>query len=126
MPQDDPIITESTVARIDERTKSIQTELVQIRVDIRDAIENLVDRVRDVEKRHGEKMEDIVEQHVELVKEVRTDYVKKSEFALIQKIVYGFVGIIITSVVVALLATVIIQPQKSERVAPTAFTTTVK
>lgn len=104
-------VTDAVVARIDERTKSIQSDLVQIRIDLKENLDVVVDKIRDVERRHGDQIEEIKESHAELVKKVDTDVVKVSEFALIQKIVYGFVSIIVVSVVAALLATVIVQPK---------------
>lgn len=105
--------SESTVARIDERTKSIQTELVRIADDIKTNNDAILDRVKETEKRHSDQISDALEKHDDLARKVETEYVKVTDFALIQKIVYGFVGIIVMSVVAAVLATVIIQPAKT-------------
>jgi hypothetical protein len=111
MPTENDTVTDAVVARIDERTKSIQTELVQIRIDLKENLDVVVDKIRDVEKRQEEEIGEVKKNHAELVKKVDSELVRKEDFSLIQKIVYGFVGLIVVSVMGALIATVIVQPK---------------
>lgn len=108
-------IAEATVARIDERTKSIQTELIQIRLDLKETIESVVDRIRDADKRHSDKYKSLEERQDVIVSKLEEEYVTKSEFSLIQKVVYGFIGLVLVAVVSAWLAAVVVAPYKDTR-----------
>lgn len=100
-------MSEAVVARIDERTKSIQTELVQFRIDLKSSLETVADKIREVDRRYGDEIEGVKQQFQDLNKKIDNELVHQTEFAWIQKFVYGFVSLIVVTVVTALLATVI-------------------
>ena len=116
----DESVTKETVARIDERTKSIQSELVQIRIDLKDSVDRMTDTVKDIDRRqtarideNEKKLENTIEDVNKSITDLKDDtfdtYVTKDEFALVKRVVYGFVGLVVTAVVVALLTSVINQ-----------------
>jgi len=85
------------IARVDERTKSIQDEFYLIRDDIRNQFNEVTVRMNTAEQHYDEK-----------IKTLEKDFVKRTEFTPIQRLVYGFVAIVVTTVILALLSTVII------------------
>lgn len=98
-------------ARIDERTKAIQEDLHNFRQDVKNSIVNLLERIKEVEIRDNIKFESQDRDHANLVKHLEENYVKKESFSPIQHLVYGFVALIITSVLGALISLVVIVKQ---------------
>lgn len=104
---------DAIVARIDERTKSIQTELVQIRIDLKENLESVIDKVRGIEHRHDDRMRGIDEKIEKIEEKLDKDFVKHHDISLLQKVVYGMVGLICTIVIGAIVTTVMIHPKET-------------
>lgn len=73
-------LSSQTLARVDERTKSIQYDIIQLREQLKD-IDNINSK-----------------QHAEMLVAVDKNYTKKAEFDPIKKLVYGFVGFLLLSI----------------------------
>ena len=100
-------VSQQTLARVDERTKSIQNDISQLRDDLKGSMIGLSDKIKDVEMRFNVKL---VEAHAEITNIYTTldrEYTKKADSGPVHKLVYGFVGLLVTGVIVALLSTVI-------------------
>ena len=91
-------LTKELLARVDERTKSIQGDIVKFRDDLRLSFASLSDKIRDTENRQTEKYEENKENIDEIKSLIDTHYTKKTEFDPIKKIVYGFVGFLLLSI----------------------------
>jgi ribosome recycling factor len=96
-------------ARIDERTKAIQEELRNFRLDVKNSIANLLERIKEVEVRDNIRQDAQTKLHDDLSEHLDKNYVKKETFSPIQHLVYGFVGLIITSVLAALISLVLVK-----------------
>lgn len=86
------------LARLDERTKSIQTDILNIRVDLKEKttkLEALIDEGK--------------ETYESLIENLETNYVRKETFSPVQRLVYGVVGLILSGVVVALLGLFVVK-----------------
>lgn len=90
------------LARLDERTVAIQNDVTSFRQDLRSFNEANATRFKELEDKTESRLEDL-ETHVENV------YVTKEQFGPVQKLVYGFVGVVILSVLGAILSTVIVK-----------------
>lgn len=112
----------NTLARIDERTKGIQNDIASLRTELHTSVETLNDSIKDTEERQKSKNQDIDKRFEILEKELDRDYVKKGELTPIRYIVYGFVGLICTAVVTAMVASVI---HSSAIQIPQQITTTI-
>ncbi len=110
----------SLLARVDERTKSIQSNMENIRQDVK--IHNDIlnakfdDQSEKVDKLHQGQHEiraDFGKSLDARLKEIREEfekiYVKKESFSPVQKIVFGLVGLVLTVVFTALFGIVIIK-----------------
>src|SRR6266705_947835 len=86
--------TKELLARVDERTKAIQTDIAKFRDDLKNSFYSLSDKIRDTETRAVAKYDD-----------------NKNEFDPIKKIVYGFVGFLLLSIGGMFIA-VIARPQQ--------------
>src|SRR5262245_41233994 len=96
-----------TIARVDERTKAIQDELKQFRIDINNALISLTDRVKESEARFHSRAAELDAEHDAIYEKLDKSYVKRTEFSPVQRIVYGAMAIIATSVIGAILALVL-------------------
>lgn len=96
-------VDETLLARLDERTKSIQTGLEKINADIRSNNETTTKKIENLELAISRRMENIE-------REIKEEYVKKEQFTPIQKIVYGVVAIILSTVLGSLVALVVYKP----------------
>lgn len=95
------------LARVDERTKSIQNEIGHLREEIKQSVATLSVDIKDTENRQTSKNNDIEKQFVEIRLDLDKNYIKKGQFNPVQYVVYGLVGLILTSVVTAFIATII-------------------
>jgi len=91
------------LGRLDERTKSIQLILERLESDLRSSSDNINKKIDFSEQRMTKKID-------ELEADLKENYVRKDHFTPIQKIVYGLVGLTLTSVAGALIATVVNKP----------------
>lgn len=71
------------LGRLDERTKAIQLDITNIRLEIRD--------------------------HKESIQGLDKKFVRNESFQPVQRIVYGVVGLIMTAVLVAILGLIILK-----------------
>lgn len=86
------------LARLDERTKSIQTDILNIRVDLKEKttkLEALIDEGK--------------ESYESLIENLESNYVRKETFSPVQRLVYGVVGLILSGVIVALLGLFVVK-----------------
>lgn len=85
MPDENSFNRESLelLGRLDERTKAIQLDITNIRVEIRD--------------------------HKESIQGLDKKFVRNESFQPVQRIVYGVVGLIMTAVLVAILGLIILK-----------------
>jgi len=90
-------LTKELLARVDERTKSIQSDIGKFRDDLKNSFFALSEKIKDNENRQTEKYEENKEDIEEVKKLIDTHYIKKTEFDPIRKIVYGFVGFLLLS-----------------------------
>ena len=91
------------LSRLDERTKSIQSNIERLSTDLRAHNDTMTAKILHVEGRLEKRID-------ELESDLSGDYVKKDQFHPIQKLVYGVVAIILTSVTVGLVTIVINKP----------------
>lgn len=94
--------TKALLARVDERTKAIQLDVVNLREDIKDKTDRLEEMIK------AYKIETDTARSVEK-KNIEFQYVNKETFVPVQRIVYGVVAIILTSVFGALLGVVVLK-----------------
>ncbi len=87
-----PHLNRALLERLDERTASILEDLAEIKKELANKY---------VSKDTFETIKDTVQNMPEV-------YVTKDEFAPVRKIVYGLVGLVLTGVVAAILALVIV------------------
>lgn len=101
------------LARLDERTHSIQTILGTLSNEIKTSNEALAKRVESVETKLSirvNELEKTLNARIDNSNaELDANFVKKEAFNPIKNIVYGAVGMILTSVFAALIALVIIK-----------------
>jgi hypothetical protein len=90
--------TKELLARVDERTKSIQTDISKFRDDLKNSFISLSDRIKETETRHDIKYDENKKNIDELKELVDTHYIKKDEFEPVKKIVYGFVAFLLLSI----------------------------
>jgi len=90
--------TKELLARVDERTKSIQADISKFREDLKTNFSNLSDKIRDTEIRNATKFDETSQDIDEIKEMIDTHYIKKTEFDPIRKIVYGFVGFLLLSI----------------------------
>lgn len=86
------------LARLDERTKAIQSEISHLRTEVKEKVERIESSITTMKR----EVDDVLET-------VEKDYVRKETFVPIQKIVYGVVGLILTAVFAAIIGMVIIK-----------------
>jgi hypothetical protein len=88
------------LARLDERTLSMQTDISSMRVELRTIQDGVVVKLQELEKRVEDKLGEL---------EARLDeaYVKNESFSPVQKLVYGFVGVVVLAVMGALVSSVL-------------------
>ncbi len=103
--------TKELLARVDERTKAIQTDIAKFRDDLKNSFYSLSDKIRDTETRAVAKYDDNKKDIEEIKRMLDKDYTKKNEFDPIKKIVYGFVGFLLLSIGGMFIA-VIARPQQ--------------
>jgi len=85
------------LTRVDERTRNLQTSFENIKEDFRQAATDRVER----------KEFDIIQKSIEdRLKAVEDGKVSKAEFDPVKAIVYGLVGIFLTSIAVGIVALV--------------------
>lgn len=84
------------LARVDERTRSIQTELANFRTDLKSHSAYTLEKIEETEKRFNDKID-----------KIENGYVTKDQFVPVQKIVFGLTGLILICVVGAIIATVV-------------------
>lgn len=108
------------LARLDERTMSIQHDLNNIRTDISgikvELKEKTVQLEEAIRKNRDTLDESLDDNRAEIQKiydafklTIDKDFVRKESFLPVQKIVYGLVGLVMSAIVVALLGIVIIK-----------------
>ena len=90
------------LARLDERTKAIQNTVQDVKHDVIKSNEQLASTLKSFEERMNERMDNIEQ-------DMRNNYVRKDEFSLVQKLVYGFVAVVVLAVIGALINTVLRQ-----------------
>lgn len=95
------------LVRVDERTVAIQAEQVNLRTDIKTMGDGINEKMKDLEKRQKEKIEELEQSHEHMIETLERGYVKKPEFQPVKMIVYGIVGLVLTSVLGALVSLVI-------------------
>ena len=98
---DTPAKTYELLARLDERTKSIQQDMNMIRTEIGGIKHREV-----VNTRHDE----IQESYDKFKKAIDADFVRKESFIPVQRVVYGVVSLILTVVFTGLMGVVILKP----------------
>lgn len=95
------------LARIDERTKSMQTDLTSLKLEFNTKLDN-------TNKENREKYTELSSKITELSEHIndnffrksdidKNEFVKKSEFIPIRNLNYGLVGIILSGVLAAIL-----------------------
>lgn len=101
------------LARLDERTQSIQQILGTLSSEIKSNNEAIAKKVESVEARINTRMTDLERKLNERIAstnaELDANYVKKETFLPVKNIVYGAVAMILTGVFGALLTLVIIK-----------------
>lgn len=117
-------INQQTLARVDERTKSIQSEIGQLRDDMKTTAAVLADKTREIAIAVAEKTKEAdirMNTHMAEVQSrltiqsdnLKNEYVSKTEFWPIKIIVYGFVALMLTALCTAIVTTVLHQPQQA-------------
>ncbi len=97
-----------TLIRLDERTVSIQSSLVELKGFIQKANENFTTELKVVRSEMENKLGRYDETIDNLRKEFSENFVRKDSFTPVQRIVYGIVAICATSVVGAVLSLVLL------------------
>lgn len=129
-----PSLYDATLARVDERTKTIQNELSQFRDDLRNSITSVIGTIKDVEVRQKKETDDLSSDIKEaktristvetsLYAELDKNYVKKVEFEPIKKLSYYLIGFVLTAILSAGL-TLIVKSGVSVSSSPAAVSTT--
>ncbi len=106
------------LARLDERTQSIQTNMKDIRNDVKtfsDGINLKLDEQQekiDTLRKHNADSErqirhDFDTEIKSIKKDFESNYVKKESYMPVQRIVYGLVGLVLTIVCTALFGLVV-------------------
>lgn len=86
------------LARLDERTKAIQSDILTIRLDLKEKtlkLEEMIDSSKD--------------EYESVIDSLEKNYVRKETFSPVQRLVYGVVGLILSGVVVALLGLFVVK-----------------
>ena len=102
-------LNQETLARVDERTKSIQSELSNLRGDLKSSAEDIADKIRETERRTVIRIEKLEHDDTEIFTILDREYVKKAEFGPIKVVVYGFVGLLLTAIITAMITAAIHQ-----------------
>jgi len=105
----DDQLNQETLARVDERTKSIQNELSQLRGDLKSSAEDITEKIRETERRTVIRIENLEHGASEIFTILDREYVKKAEFGPIKIVVYGFVGLLLTAIITAMITAAIHQ-----------------
>jgi hypothetical protein len=79
------------LARLDERTKSMQTDIIASRNDQKVALDNLRLDLKQALDSINLRVADLERDNVTKFRELDTKYVSKEEFGPVQKLVYSFV-----------------------------------
>lgn len=96
-------INNDLLGRLDERSKSIQLILEKLENDLRVNNDTIHKKIDITEIRLSKRIDDIET-------DIEKNFVRKDQFTPIQKIVYGLVGLTLTTVLGALIATVVYKP----------------
>jgi len=86
------------LSRLDERTKSIQTEIINVKTDIKEKTDKLEEMIK-------ANKDDLVD----WVDTLDKNYVRKETFTPVQKIVYGLVGLVLSGVALAVISLVVVK-----------------
>jgi hypothetical protein len=99
------------LARLDERTVAIQNDVASFRQDLRIMNEAHAERTREVEEKAKTDKQEILLQMETTISDIKKqldgNYVTKDQFTPIQKLVYGFVSVIVMGVLGAIITTVL-------------------
>ena len=79
--------TKETLARVDERTKTIQNEMIQMRADFKSAIQLFDVSLKESEARQVARVVELEKSLLSVIDSLDKNYVKKEAFAPIQKLV---------------------------------------
>jgi ribosome recycling factor len=114
---DTPAKTYELLARLDERTKSIQQDMVMIRTEITSVKSDIKEKISKLEEDVLENREvvnirhdEIQESYDKFKKAIDADFVRKESFIPVQRVVYGIVSLILTVVFTGLMGVVILKP----------------
>lgn len=99
----------NVIVRVDERTKSIQSELKQFRIDVTARFNDAIDKIKENEIRYNQQQMELESKYALFMEDVKKSYVKNDSFTPVKLIVYGFVSLILTTVIGALLTTIILK-----------------
>lgn len=105
--------TKELLARVDERTRSIQDDIINFRNELKNSFQSLSERIKDTEIRQSIRHEENRKEIDSLNELIDKDYIKKTEFEPIKKIVYGFVGFLLLSLGGMFIALLTKQPSPS-------------
>jgi Skp family chaperone for outer membrane proteins len=101
------------LARLDERTASIQNEVGLMRSDIKMTVDNFNRQLESQSDRTDSKFRDFEIEFEKKVHDIEQDlqdnYIKKDQFSPIQRIVYGAVAAIVLTVLGAILNTTLLK-----------------
>lgn len=78
----------SLLSKIDERTTNIQSDITELKADLRTSVKDLTDAIKESEEKQDRK-----------IIEVKTAYVERVEFEPIKRFVYGIVMFVFITVV---------------------------
>lgn len=116
----DKTLARETLARVDERTRSIQNEVIHLRDDFKLALKTLADTIKDNEAKNSSLYRDMEENYKDLdnkvesmqkefYSELEKNYVRRDVFEPIKKVVYGLISVVLIGVVTALLSLVVLR-----------------
>lgn len=109
-----------TLARVDERTRAIQSEVIHLRDDFKLTFKSLAEEIKNSDVRNAALYRDVDDSVKELDKkmdemqkefysELEKNFVRREVFDPIKKIVYGVVSIVMVAVITALLSLVVLR-----------------
>ncbi len=128
MNQDEKNVQSEILARLDERTKSMQDNIKTVhdalstfRLDmknmndsmnkrIQDTSDNINDKLEIVEKKFEAKMEAEIKKSDLKYESMTREFVRNDRFAPIEKVVYGIIGMILITFAMGLIYLVIPKP----------------
>lgn len=85
------------LARLDERMKSIQENIIDIRQELKSQNTQFNNKMDALEFRIEKKIESVRNELHSISEDIEDEYVTKEQFQPVQRVVYGIVGLILLS-----------------------------